>query len=422
MHSIEHQLPPHLQDNEHYIIAHMSPLEIEELSKIQGGKVIDPKTGYHSFLPLGEVLGHQRFTPYLERFKNDYMANAGNHEQGLEAAIRKSGRYGDTEGVILPRQLADIFDNLLYGGQQPGNPETGKREYFLGGFLNSIGNMFKPLTNFISPIVGKIGSAIQGATSGISNALFNQDPNSIQSVTQQAAGAAPAVAGMAAPLISQGVSALGQRMGLSPETSQSIGGTIGDTAGGLIKNFGQSMGGGGVGEQQPGAVQSPSSLDLLKQGAGSLLQKALPTLGNMAQSGASQLAERIKPGMGTAVGQIAQGLVNNVGGSVANSLQSGQNPNLQDMGNSALDSVTGYARDNLSNIQNPMGRMAGEGALNTISNMRGGASPLDALRNGVTNISPETMEGAQNYASSGISSMLDSILPAAEEALPMVAL
>lgn len=426
MHSQEHNLPQHLQDNEHYIIAHMSPLEIEELSKVQGGKILDPGTGYPSFMPLGEIFAHKRMAPYIDNFKRDYMAQNGNMHQGLEAAIRRSGRYGDTEAVVLPRHLADIFDQLLYGGKQPGNPETGKREYFLGGFLNSIGNAFKPLTNFlssgigsISPMINKIGSGIADAGSKITNALFNTDPASIPSVTQQAfAKAAPALANIASPLISQGASALAQRAGVSPEMSQNIGETIGNTAGGLLNNLGQSAGGEGA-EGATGATPPTSSLDLLKQGAGSLLQKALPTIGNMASNKASQLAERIRPGMGTQVGQIAQGLVNNVGGNVAQSLQGGQTPTASGMGNAALDTMTGYARENLGNIQNPMARMAGEGALNTLGEMRGGASPLEALRSGVSNISPETMSGAQNYATSGISDLLNSILPEAEQALPM---
>jgi hypothetical protein len=133
----------------------MSTPEVEELAKIQGGKIIDEATGYPSFLPLGEIIGHKRMAPYMDHFKREYMSqNAGAH-QGLEGAIRKSGRYGDTEAVILPRHLADIFDNLLYGGKQPGNPHTGKREYFLGGLLNSLGNFFKPIAGAISPIVSK---------------------------------------------------------------------------------------------------------------------------------------------------------------------------------------------------------------------------------------------------------------------------
>ena len=422
MHHQSQALPPHLQDTENYIIAHMSTPEVEELARIQGGKIMDEATGYPSFLPLGEILGHKRMAPYVDNFKREYMSQNANAHQGLEGAIRRSGRYGDTEAVILPRHLADIFDNLLYGGKQPGNPHTGKREYFLGGLLNSIGNFFKPVMSAVSPVLNKIGSGIQSAASGISNALFNTDPASIPSMAQQAfAKAAPAIGQMASPLISQGISALGSRVGLPPALSQTIGQQLGNTAGGLLQNLGnqgaQSMAGG---EGQEGQAQQPqSSLDILRQGAGSLLQKALPSIGSAAQQGVTSLGNRIRPGMGTALGGIANSLVNNMGGSLAQNLQEGQAPSVQSLGGQALNTFMDAGRSNLGNIQNPMARMAGEGALNTLSGMQGGASPMEALQSGMSNISPETMQGAQNYAQSGISSLLDSILPSVEEALPM---
>lgn len=393
MHHNHNQLPPHLRDTESYIIAHMSTPEVEELAKIQGGKIIDEATGYPSFLPLGEIIGHKRMAPYMDHFKREYMSqNAGAH-QGLEGAIRKSGRYGDTEAVILPRHLADIFDNLLYGGKQPGNPHTGKREYFLGGLLNSLGNFFKPIAGAISPIVSKMGGMLKQA--------------------------APAIGQFATPLISKGVSALGAGMGIPPQLSELIGQQVGSTAGNLIQNYGrqetQGMPGMEGGEQQ--APQS--SLDLLRQGAGSLLQRTLPSIGGFIGQGASGLADKIKPGMGTAVGGITNSLVNNMGGSLAESLQSGQAPTVQGLGGQALNTFMDAGRSSLGNIQNPIARMAGEGALNTISGMQGGASPFQALQQGISNISPETFQGAQNYAQNGISSLLDSILPSVEEALPM---
>jgi hypothetical protein len=123
--------------------------------------------------------------------------------------------------------------------------------------------------------------------------------------------------------------------------------------------------------------------------------------------------------MGTAVGGITNSLVNNMGGSLAESLQSGQAPTVQGLGGQALNTFMDAGRSSLGNIQNPIARMAGEGALNTISGMQGGASPFQALQQGISNISPETFQGAQNYAQNGISSLLDSILPSVEEALPM---
>lgn len=415
MHNQEQHLPAHLQDTENYIIAHMSKPEIEQLSAIQGGKIMDPATGYASFLPLGEVMGHKRFSPYLENFKREYLAQNTNSQGGLEQAIRRSGRYGDTEAVILPRHVAEIFDNLLYGGRQPGNPHTGKREYFLGGFLNSLGKAFSPLSNFLSPVVSKIG----GAVSSIGNAvapMIGQVGNAVKSF-------APAIGQAASPFIAQGVSALGQRAGLSPETSQSIGNTIGSTASNLLNNFGQS---GAQAPQQEGGEgqpqQAPTSyMDLLKQGAGSLLQNQMPNISDMVQNKVSGLADRIRPGMGNVAGQFAGNLTNSIGNTAASSLRGGAMPNPQEMGGSAINSIMSTARQNLPNVSNPMLRAGGEGMLNAANNYMGGSSPLEALKQGVSDISPEVMGGAQNYASSGISSLIDSLLPEAEEALPMVA-
>jgi hypothetical protein len=433
MHNIEHQLPPQLQDTEAYIIAHMSRPEIEQLSKIQGGMLKDPSTGYPSFLPLGEVMGHKRFVPYLENFKRDYLAKNTNSQNGLEQAIRRSGRYGDTEAVILPRHVADVFDNLLYGGKQPGNPHTGKREYFLGNFLGSLGKAFSPLTNFLSPVINGIGGAVNSVGQALSP-VMNGIGSAVNSVGQALSpvmngigsafqSAAPAIGQFASPLLSQGVSRLGQKAGLSPETSQNIGNTFGQTASNLLSTYGQNAnqsqqqgaeGGAGMGQQQP----QNSYLDILKQGAGNLLQKQMPSIADTVQNKVSGLADRIKPGMGNVAGQFAGNLTNSLGNTAASNLSAGVNPTAEGMGSSAINSIMGTARQNLPNISNPMLRAGGEGLLNAGGNYMGGASPLDALKQGVSDISPENMMGAQNYASSGISSLLDSILPEAEAALP----
>lgn len=425
MHNIEHQLPPQLQDTEAYIIAHMSKPEIEQLSKIQGGMLKDPSTGYPSFMPLGEVMGHKRFTPYLENFKRDYLAKNTNSQNGLEQAIRRSGRYGDTEAVILPRHVADVFDNLLYGGKQPGNPHTGKREYFLGNFLGSLGKAFSPLTNFLGGAVNSVGNAISPVINGIGSAVNSVGQalspviNGIGSAFQ---AAAPAIGQFASPLISQGVSALGQKAGFSPETSQNIGNAFGSTASNMLSNYGQSAnqpqqaGGEGqeMGQQQP----QNSYLDILKQGAGNLLQQQMPSIADTVQNKVAGLADRLKPGAGNVAGQFAGNLTNSLGNDAATSLSAGVNPNPQEMGSGAINSIMNTARQNLPNISNPMLRAGGEGALNTAGNYMGGSSPLDALRQGISGISPENMMGAQNYASSGISSLLDSILPEAEAMAP----
>lgn len=383
MHSSHERLPENLQDTPSYIIAHMSTPEVEELAKIQGGKVLDHSTGYPSFLPLGEVLSHRGMLPHVDNFKRDYMAkNYGS--SGLEDVIRKSGRYGDTEAVILPRHLADLFDSLLYGGQQPGNPKTGKREYFLGGLLSSLGS-------FLSPIGNMIGGALKNF--------------------------APQIGQFASPLIQKGVSALGQKAGLSPELSQSLGEGVSGLGTNLLNNYAAQGQEGGEGGAAP-----TSSLDILKQGAGDLLNRSLPSMSNYAQSKATELGNKINPTAGTALGSITSNLMNNVGGNVASNLQQGQTPTASGMGNSALDALTSSAREQLPNmVQNPIGRAAGEGAINAFENYRGGSSPLEAIQQGVQGISPQTMQGAQNYASSGISSILDELFPMAEEALPLAA-
>jgi len=392
-----HNLPPHLQDTESYIIAHMSVPEIEELSKIQGKKILDPATNYPSFLPLGEIIGHRKMSPYIDNFKREYMAANRDPHSGLEGAIRKSGRYGDTEAVILPRNLADIFDQLLYGGAQPGNPHTGKREYFLGGLLNSIGSFFSPIKNALSPIMNTIGSGI--------SSVFN----AAQPMLKQMA---PMAGQMAAPLISQGLQAAGQRFGIPAPISQGIAGTIGQTAGNMISSFGQG------GDNSGGAPSS--ALDILKQGASSLLDKTLPSISGAAQGAAQNLGNRINPTAGTVLGDITSGLVNNMGSMASSALQGGSMPSMNEMGSGALNAVQNAAQNQIPNIQNPLARAAAEGGMNAVSQFRGGANPLEALQQGFSNISPEALSGAQNYASSGLSSLIDSLLPEIEEAAPML--
>lgn len=407
---MEHALPLSLQDTPEYVFAHMMPNEIEDLSKIQGGAYTDPKTGYKSFLPLQTIIQHQAVAPHFNTFKEKYLANTADRS-GLEDAFRKSGRFGDTEMVILPRPLADLFDHTLYGGRQPGNPKTGKREYFLGGLLNSMGNFFKPISQAVSPLLSGVSSVAKPILSAVGN-VAKPIVNSLAPQIGQLAGAGVQKLGNMA-----GASNVGNILG------NVVGDTVGNTVGGLTS--GNPMGppstmpssttpnypdrGGATQYNQNSS--SPSALDILRQSAGTALQNSLPAMSNLMNQKVASATQGLPSGMNTHLGNIAQNIMQNTGGMTASAMQNNQNlPSYSDYGQTAMNTGFDYGRNNLSSIENPVYRAAAEGVLNTGQNMAQGQDYNQAVNAGFGNISPDTMQSAQSNITDTLSSSLSDLL------------
>lgn len=157
------QYPESHQDNYAEVIAHMTPEELMELERIQGGRHMDDRNQLPSLAPLGQLIQSAQARPQLEEWERNGFAGGGEVE-GINQFMRSSGRYGDTHAVVLPRPVADLFDKALYGGPQQGNPHTGKREYFLGALLGGLGRALIPaLAPVVAPMLGKLAGSGLGA-------------------------------------------------------------------------------------------------------------------------------------------------------------------------------------------------------------------------------------------------------------------
>lgn len=281
-------------DSHDMILAHMSPSEVRELAETQGGIEYDPHTKYASFKKLGEYLQHPHVKQALIEWEGNRFAGGGEVE-GLNEFLRKSGRYGDTEMVHLPRPLADLFDRALSGGKPSINPRTGHREYFLGGLFGGLSKVFNPIKNF--------------ATSA-----FNTIKPVAGSVLQHFAPMAGALAG-------QGLSAASERFGGGPlgaDLAQQFGNTVGHMAG----KIGSSWENNGNVNPQEAAANTAAHFG----------SYAIPRMAGAAQNYAQNRAANIQNPYVSAMLNHGAGagasMMNQMGEAGINALSTGQTPNF----------------------------------------------------------------------------------------------
>ena len=114
-------------------LVHLNKDEVKDLDKAQGGAKF--KGGYRDYTELGYKFMDGKFVNALNKDIRHLHANGGMAK--LEK-MRKSGRHGDTELAYMPKHVADRMDRMIGGACH--NPHTGKREYFFGDLMKSIGN------------------------------------------------------------------------------------------------------------------------------------------------------------------------------------------------------------------------------------------------------------------------------------------
>lgn len=164
----------HFDDTEHEVMAHMSMPEIKELSRFMGGVKLDPVRNIPTFMPLKDVVSHGHVYPSLQEWSRRHAASGGAIDHQAHQ-MRSAGRNGDTHLVVLPRHLANILDPIATR-----NPQTGKREFFLG---NLFGGLFDTLKN--------VGGGVFNALKSVGgNMLSNFAPQIGQALGQQAGGLA----------------------------------------------------------------------------------------------------------------------------------------------------------------------------------------------------------------------------------------
>lgn len=282
------------EDNQEEIIAHMTPAEIRELSNIQGKMEFDPQTNLPSFKSLMHMSNHPEVKNKMIEWEGNRFAGGGEVE-GINNFIRSSGRYGDTEAVKLPTVIANLFDRALNNGRPSINPKTGKREYFLGGLLGGLGNIF---------------SSFMPAAGGVIKSL------------------APSLGNMAGSALGS----LGQRFGMGQ-----LGNQLGNMAGNTLGNLGSQIGS----DMEGGQMQSPSAY--ARQGAGQFGQQAAPAMGNAfgqyAQNRASQMSNPYARQAMSHMGNMGGQMMGNMGYEGANSLAQNRSPQF---GSTAMGTASNY--------------------------------------------------------------------------------
>lgn len=317
---------PH-QDTEHEIVAHMTPAEVRELAQLQGGMEHDERNQLPSFRKLAHLMGQPNVQSKMIEWEGNRFAGGGEVD-GMNEMLRKSGRYGDTEAVMLPRVVANLFDRALTGGHPSINPRTGKREYFLGGLLGGLSNIFNkvasPLSSFISPIAKTLAPVAGGVLS--------------QFAPQIGQFAGNALGGVASSL---GAGPLGMKLG----------NMAGNTLGGLASSLGQGL----TNYGQGGPSVNPA--DLARQTASHFGQQAAPALGqhfgqSVSNYGQSMQNPYLSAGM-QHLGNFGGQMMGNMGYEGANALGGNRMPQF---GNTAQATAQNY----LGGIDHPLAQGASQ--------------------------------------------------------------
>lgn len=327
---------PLYQDSLAEVIAHMTPQELAELEAMQGGRQIDPQRRIPTLSRLGEMLGHESVKPALEDWERRGFAGGGEVE-GINHLLRNSGRMGDTEIVVLPRPVADLFDKALYGGPQPKNPHTGKREYFIGALLGGLGSVLAPhLGGLIGKGVGAIGNML--GFKGADN--FGERVGGAIGTAGQALGNTMASGGN----FSQGLrSAAGAAV---PEIMQ-----------GMQSNPYARAAGTALTGYSNGQNWQDAGMAGLREGAGRMAQQGF---------GGSGMPQFMQQGLQTGMQNFSQGMP------------------IQRAAMSGMRSAVG-------GIQNPMMQNLGSNMMGAVDSMAGGMNPMQAMSNQAQNYD---MQGA----------------------------
>lgn len=353
----------HYADDDHMVIAHMSKDELRQLDNLQGGRHVDRDTNLPTYGPLLHLMSQGKIPSLVDDWERSKYAGGGEVE-GINQYLRDQGRNGDTEVVKLPRPLAELFDRAI--GKPSINPTTGKREYFLGGILSSIGNFLSPITSMASKFLPGVKSAFSSMAPGLASAGMNTLKD---------------VAGQGMQALSSG--------NFNPAS--------------LAKNAFSS------------AVQnfSPMAGQLAQQGLTALGTEAgAPELGEAAGQFANNMFNNVAPQAANAysTGQQMPDLGRSTAEQAGNAIQNsslGQNPYaagagraMQGYGGGMTPQDAAYSGVSHTASQMP-NQLAGAGlqaGANAMQAYRGGASPLDAAMSGVRNLSPQMQQGAMNQA------------------------
>jgi hypothetical protein len=131
------------------IVCHFSQEELQNLDEMQGGKSIDPATGFREYRKLANVLSNPELRVLLDEVAMELKENNLDPELQLLSRddpkqnkpyapspsdfnpevlnLESKGIDGDDEMALLPLSVADYFDDIR--GKTEYNPNTGLRQY-----------------------------------------------------------------------------------------------------------------------------------------------------------------------------------------------------------------------------------------------------------------------------------------------------
>jgi hypothetical protein len=226
------------------IVVHMSEDELLELDKMQGGKSIDPATGFREYSALEDLLEIPEIRELLDELAAEMMVGGRVDENvsGLEGVLSNKlppyapspsdfdpevleteaeGTNGDNELALLPVQVADYFDSLM-GGKDI-NPETGLRQY---GF-------FKEFIRVGATLVGGMLGGPVGAGVGAAAGNYLTGADASKSLRR----------GLGVGALTYGVGSLANMAAPGFMASHpTLAGMLGQGAGGAFGGLGASMG------------------------------------------------------------------------------------------------------------------------------------------------------------------------------------
>jgi hypothetical protein len=273
--------------------------------------------------------------------------------------------------------MADLFDMHLNSGQPSINPNTGKREYFLGGLFGGLSKILSPITGAISsvasPILSKVsqfaapalnaigntlgapgtGEALTNTLQGVANAAQNASSGGNFDLGSFGKNALSSAVQNFAPIAAQGAQA-----GLSALGAETGNPNLGEMAGGIASQM--------LNNYAPQAAQSYAS------------GQEMPSAGRAFSSAAGQQLSNM--GQQNAFTRGASHMLNQYG--------SGASPQ---------DAWRGGIYHGISNIQNPAAQLGAQTLYNAQQSYRPGMGVGAALGQGFSQTNPNQVNNAINY-------------------------
>lgn len=182
--------------------AHMSKEEADVLDKLQGKSTRHRKTKQRAYPGLEAILKNPHLYKLIMKHAKEHKED-GYAEGGHVEKLKKNGRYGDTEIVLIGPRTNRLLDALA--GHKTRNPKDGLPEYF------SLGKMFSGL----GKTLGRGAKHVLDPF-GIGKKVFKGGKKSLSAIGNIASNLPPEMRAIAG-------AGIGEYFGLPPEAGAMLG-------------------------------------------------------------------------------------------------------------------------------------------------------------------------------------------------------